>query len=103
MQAVQGLNKFDLAYLLLTEPRWSGKADHDVSNDTGFSKPLSNHKYRQIFTGTLMAAGGFTPFTAAAAIRDGTYDLVAFGRWFLSNPDLPERIRTGSSLNIYDR
>ena len=37
------------------------------------------------------------------AVADGTYDLVAFGRWFISNPDLPERIRTGAALNVYDR
>ena len=50
-----------------------------------------------------MAAGGFTPASAAKAIEDGDYDLVAFGRWFISNPDLPERIRTGAKLNVYNR
>ena len=29
--------------------------------------------------------------------------MIAFGRFFISNPDLPERIRKGSSLNMYDR
>ena len=37
-----------------------------------------------------MGAGGFTPAKAAEA-RDGHYDMIAFGRFFL-NPDLPERI-----------
>ena len=50
-----------------------------------------------------MAAGGFTPFSAANAIAEGHYDLIAFGRWFLSNPDLPDRIRRCTALNIYDR
>ncbi len=50
-----------------------------------------------------MAAGGFTPHTAASVVADGTYELVAFGRWFLSNPDLPERIKQGTKLNVYDR
>ena len=50
-----------------------------------------------------MAAGGFTPATAQAAIEDGHYDLIGFGRWFISNPDLPARIRCGADLNVYDR
>ena len=50
-----------------------------------------------------MAAGGFTPASAAKAIADGTYDLIAFGRWFISNPDLVEKIRCGSDLTVYER
>lgn len=42
--AVASLNQYPLAYLLLSEPRWSGKVDHDVAKDQGFSQPLSNHK-----------------------------------------------------------
>ena len=82
-------------------PPW--RDDGDFATDKGFGKPLSNAKYRDIYRGTLMAAGGFTPASAAEAVAAGTYDLVAFGRWFLSNPDLPERIRTGAQLNVYDR
>mmetsp|Transcript_101103 Transcript_101103/g.286565 ORF Transcript_101103/g.286565 Transcript_101103/m.286565 type:complete len:421 (-) Transcript_101103:115-1377(-) len=102
-RAVAGLNAFPLAYLLLSEPRWSGLGDEDPGTDAGFAQPLSNAKYRSIYRGTLMAAGGFTPKTAADAVAAGTYDLVAFGRWFISNPDLPERIRAGAPLNVYDR
>jgi N-ethylmaleimide reductase len=29
--------------------------------------------------------------------------LIAFGRWFLANPDLPDRLREGTPLNVYDR
>eukprot|EP01048_Picozoa_sp_COSAG05_P022657 COSAG05_NODE_4614_length_1438_cov_1.262136_1_plen_80_part_00 len=43
--AMSGMNAFDLAYLQLTEPRWSGRDDGDVTKDKGFSQPLSNHKY----------------------------------------------------------
>jgi N-ethylmaleimide reductase len=101
--AVNCMNQYPLAYLLLTEPRWSGRDDGNPSTDTGFSKPLSNQKYRKIYKGTLMAAGGFTPVTAAKAIEEGTYDLVAFGRWFISNPDLVEKIRNGNDLTVYER
>ena len=40
---------------------------------------------------------------AQQALDDGVADVVAFGRWFISNPDLPERIRTGAKLNRYVR
>jgi len=101
--AVNSLNKYKLAYLLLTEPRWSGRDDGNPSTDKGFNKPLSNKKYRQIYDGTLMAAGGFTPRTAKEAIEHGHYDLIAFGRWFISNPDLVEKLRNGSDFTVYDR
>ena len=101
--AVHAMNAFPLAYLLLTEPRWTGRADGDPTTDKGFAAPLSNARYRQVYHGTLMAAGGFTPRSAAVAVASGTYDLIAFGRWFISNPDLVERLRTGAPLNVYDR
>ncbi len=100
--AIEGLNNYPLAYLLLTEPRAGGLSE-PAESDPAFSTPLSSARFRQLYRGTLIAAGGFTPFTAAQAIKDNCYDLVAFGRWYLSNPDLPERIRQGTSLNIYDR
>jgi len=101
--AVSGMNQFPLAYLFLTEPRWKGSEGDDVTKDDGIRMPLTNHKYRKLYKGTLMACGGFTPASAAAAVREGHYDLIAFGRWFISNPDLPERIRTHADLNQYRR
>ena len=50
-----------------------------------------------------IAAGGFEPDTAEAAVAEGAADLVAFGRHFVANPDLPKRIRRGLPLNAYDR
>ena len=100
--AIQGLNDFPLAYLLLTEPR-AGGLSASAQDDPAFSTPLSSARFRKLYHGTLMAAGGFTPETAAKAVEDRQYDLIAFGRWFLSNPDLPSRIQRGSPLNVYDR
>ena len=100
--AVRGLNDFDLAYLLLTEPRVGGMAS-DPASDQGFRHPLSLRHYRELYDGMLMGAGGFTPLNAATAITQNAYDLVAFGRWFISNPDLPDRIRHGHDLTVYDR
>lgn len=108
--AVNELNKHPLAYVLLTEPRWTPLVTDGPDTDPGFNLPLVNvgkfapkNDYRKIYKGTLMGGGGFIPTSAAKTVEDGDYDLTAFGRWFISNPDLPERIRTGAPLNVYDR
>jgi N-ethylmaleimide reductase len=95
---VEQLNRFNLAYLHLIEPRIKGSA-LVVEGQA----PIAAARFRKIFEGTLMAAGGFEPDTAAAVIGRGDADLVAFGRYFVSNPDLPDRIRHGYPLSPYDR
>jgi N-ethylmaleimide reductase len=93
-----------LAYLLITEPRWVGRYDATPESDPGFQMPLINlQKYRSLFDGIMIGAGGFTPATSYEACRNNDttntnehehgYDALAFGRWFISNPDLPERLR----------
>ena len=100
--AVAGLNDFPLAYLMLTEPRVGGLSLPPEAAAAP-AQPLRNGRFREIYLGTLIGAGGFTPRNAAAAVADGIYDFIAFGRWFLANPDLPDRLREGSALNVYDR
>src|SRR5271155_1531108 len=92
------LNRFDLAYLHIIEPRVKGNVL--VAEGQGH---IATTRLREIFTGNIIAAGGFEPGTAEAAVRSGDADLVAFGRYFVANPDLPERIRLGLPLNAYDR
>jgi len=60
-------------------------------------------RLRRIFSGPIIAAGGFDPAGAAAIVDNGDADLVAFGRHFIANPDLPARIAGGQPLNPYDR
>ena len=100
--AVAGLNDFPLSYLMLTEPR-VGALSLAPEADGSQTQPLRNALFRKIYRGMLIGAGGFTPRTAEAAVADGIYDLVAFGRWFLANPDLPGRLLAGTPLNVYDR
>jgi len=57
---------------------------------------------RERYRGTLIIAGGFDHDTAEGWLQEGKADLIAFGRKFLSNPDLPERFRSGASLNADD-
>jgi N-ethylmaleimide reductase len=47
-------------------------------------------------------AAGFQADTAAQRLREGTAHLIAFGRKFIANPDLPERRRAGGPFNADD-
>ena len=53
------------------------------------------------YSGRLVACGGFTPESAAAAVGAGECDLAAIGRPFIANPDLVARIREGRELVAY--
>jgi len=57
---------------------------------------------RDTFKGPFILAGGFTRESAEAALAEGRADLVAFGRPFLANPDLVERLRRGVDLSAPD-
>lgn len=53
---------------------------------------------RRAFAGTYIANGGYDLERATAAVTAGDADLVSFGRPYISNPDLPERLRRGLAL-----
>ncbi|AUB79779.1 alkene reductase [Candidatus Thiodictyon syntrophicum] len=57
---------------------------------------------RERFDGPFILAGGFDRATAEAALAEQRADLIAFGRPFLANPDLVERMRVGAALNAPD-
>lgn len=87
-----------LAYLHIIEPRVRG-------NDTLVAEadPVAAADLRKRYRGTIIAAGGFDAAGAEAIVESGDADLVAFGRLFTSNPDLPHRLRLGHPLTPYDR
>jgi N-ethylmaleimide reductase len=63
-------------------------------------------QHRDLFRHDKAAAAGgirFSGESAAAIVAAGDADLVAFGRHFIANPDLPERLRRKLPLNRYDR
>ena len=93
----EGLNQFGLAYLHIIEPRVSG---YFVAKE-GLA-PVASERLRKIFKGTIVANGGFEPESAETAVAAGVVDAVAFGRYFISNPDLPKRIHEGFPLAKYD-
>jgi N-ethylmaleimide reductase len=92
------LNRFGLTYLHIIEPRVKG----NVVIAEG-QPPIAAEQLRKIFKSKIIAAGGFEPASAEAVVEKGDADLVTFGRYFVSNPDLPKRIRLGLPLNNYDR
>jgi len=54
---------------------------------------------KKAFGGVFIANEQFSIESAQAALNDGTADAIAWGKDFISNPDLPERLRTGAPLN----
>jgi N-ethylmaleimide reductase len=92
------MNDFGLAYLHVIEPRIKG-----IELIKEGQEPVAAQHLRPKFKGTIIAAGGFTKESAEAIIGAGDADLVAFGRHFISNPDLPERFRRGLPIARYDR
>jgi N-ethylmaleimide reductase len=92
------LNDFNLAYLHVIEPRIKG--GELIAKGQG---PVAAQELSKVFRGSIIAAGGFEPDTAEATVANGDASLIAFGRQFIANPDLPKRIELGLPLNRYDR
>jgi N-ethylmaleimide reductase len=98
--AIQSLNPLGLAYLHFIEPRSSGAGRAEVNWQ---NVPSAMVLFRPICKGVLVTAGGFTGEAAEAAIAQGHADAIAFGRIFISNPDLPRRLQLGFPLTPYNR
>jgi N-ethylmaleimide reductase len=97
---VKALDPLGLAYLHFIEPRSSGAGRAEVNHQ---NVPSAMELFRPMWRGVLITAGGFTGETAEAAIAAGHADAIAFGRIFISNPDLPRRLQHGYPLTPYNR
>ncbi|PIN17857.1 NADH:flavin oxidoreductase/12-oxophytodienoate reductase [Handroanthus impetiginosus] len=89
-------NKHNILYLHLIEPRMIKIGEKRES-------PYNLLPVRKTFKNTLIVAGGYDRSEGNKAIDEDHADLVAFGRLFLANPDLPRRFELDASLNKYDR
>jgi N-ethylmaleimide reductase len=98
--AIKQLDRLGLAYLHFIEPRSSGTGRAEVNHQ---NVPSAMLLFRPLWSGPLITAGGFTGEAANAAIADGHADAIAFGRIFISNPDLPRRLQRGYPLTPYNR
>ena len=85
------LNAYDLAYLHLVDGLAFGF--HELGT------PMMIGEFRDVFAGPLVGNCGYTQEQAETALSSQVTDLIAFGRDFISNPDLVERFTNGWPLN----
>ncbi len=93
IEAVKVLEEIGVAYLSLAEADW---------DDAPELPATFRNAVREVFSGRIIYAGRYTAERAVAAIDAGWADLIAFGRPFIANPDLPQRIANGWPLNPVD-
>ncbi|KAL7157419.1 hypothetical protein ABFS83_02G076200 [Erythranthe nasuta] len=91
------LNKFDIRYLHVIDSR--------VYSSAGIEDkvPRKLLPMRKAFKNTFIVASGYNRSKGNLAISKNYADLVAFGRFFLANPDLVRRYEIDAPLNMYDR
>lgn len=95
----QALSDFRFAYLHIVNPT-AAAIEKGVAPDARAQRMVA--LIRQKYRGTLMVAGGFDRASAEEWLEQGKADLIAFGRKFLANPDLPERFQAMEPLNVDD-
>jgi len=98
---LRSLAKKPIAYVHVIEARADERpSEENVALSSGAAPTAA--LFRPFYPGVLIGAGGFTRESAANAITSGTVDAVAFGKLFISNPDLPLRLKHDRTLNRYD-
>lgn len=88
--AIDRLNDYGLGYLHVMDGLAFGFHERGA--------PVTLEEVRPRFNQLIMANCGYTQEAGEQAVREGWADLVAYGRPFISNPDLPERFRNGWAL-----
>ncbi|RZI40783.1 alkene reductase [Herbaspirillum sp. HC18] len=88
------LGEIGVGYIHIAEADW---------DDAPYMSVEFKRQLRTAFPGALIYAGKYTAERARAALDEGWADLIGFGRPFIANPDLPERLRSGASLAGHDR
>jgi N-ethylmaleimide reductase len=95
--ATEAMQEAGLAYVHLVEP---AEPKPPVDGDEQTRAVFSG--IREAFDGALVANGNYDVEHANAAIDRGYADVIAFGRAFLANPDLPRRLQEGLPINVPD-
>ncbi len=93
LELARQLSARNLAYVHLS----NRKAILNNTNGKAFLE-----QFRKAYSGTLILAGEYTKQEAERDLKEGLTDLVAFGRPFISNPDLVERLKNDWSLTPFD-
>jgi len=90
---VDGLSTLKLVYLHVVEGATGGPRD---------IAPFDYLSLRKRFQGTYIANNGYDLKLAEETLANNAADLIAFGKLFISNPDLVERLKTNAALNPWD-
>ncbi|GLT63298.1 hypothetical protein SLA2020_358720 [Shorea laevis] len=93
---VEALNKYQILYCHMVVPRMKTATGERVES-LDILLPL-----RKAFKGTFICAGGYNREKGIKAVAENHGDLVAYGRLFLANPDLPRRFELNAPLNRYN-
>ncbi|MGE1526955.1 alkene reductase [Pseudomonas ceruminis] len=93
IEAIKVLEQVGIAYVSLAEADWDNAPElpETFRNDV-----------RSNFSGKILYAGKYNVERGVRVVKAGLGDLIAFGRPFIANPDLPERIAQGWPLNAVD-
>jgi len=91
---VDGLNALKLVYIHVIEGATGGPRDN---------APFDYDSLRKRFSGTYIANNGHDFKLATDVLDKNKADLIAFGKLFISNPDLVERLKLGAPLNDFDK
>ncbi|XP_049399002.1 12-oxophytodienoate reductase 1-like isoform X1 [Solanum stenotomum] len=92
----ESLNKYGIAYCHMVEPRMKTLREK-------VECPESLILMRKAFKGTFIVAGGYDRGDGNKTVLEDRADLVAYGRMFIANPDLPRRFELDVPLNKYYR
>jgi N-ethylmaleimide reductase len=93
----RGLGELGLAYIHLVD-----------QSALGLTKPLQKttdalrNSFKTAGGGAIILSGGYDRERAEADLKSGAADLIAFGRPYISNPDLEKRLKKTAELNAYD-
>ncbi|SDU50845.1 alkene reductase [Desulfobacula phenolica] len=90
LYVVEELNKFNLGYLHIMDGLAFGFHDK--------GEPMTLAEFRPVYQGIIIGNCGYTKKSAQERIDEGNADLIAFGRPFITNPDLPERFKNNWPL-----
>nr|WP_315128951.1 alkene reductase [uncultured Polynucleobacter sp.] len=97
---IHQLNGYKLSYVHMIEPRSTSAGGNDQVNTEA---PVTSEMFRAVYQGQFISAGGYDQAMGEAVLEAGLADAVAYGRLYISNPDLAERFQQGASLNTYNR
>lgn len=93
LRLIEELNKLGLVYIHVV--------DHSSMGAPEVS-PSLKAKIRSTFKGRYILSGGYDAARANADLNTNQGDLVAFGRPFISNPDLVQKLQSGAALTAPD-